>query len=221
MLNLQNLGALSRNDQWLFKNIHLDITINQRIALTGPSGCGKSSLLKSIVGLFPLKEGDIFWNQQKVTDWPQFRTQVLYVPQWPASNSKSCLKIWEELKSFQTHKNLQIESQFFNEGCEKLGLSDQLLKAPSSELSGGEKQSMTLLLALALKPQVLLLDEPTSAMDSQLTQRAEKLILDFISSQSASFAWISHDNQQVHRIASHWFRFEEQTLINCSNSLQS
>jgi len=82
-----------------------------------------------------------------------------------------------------------------------------------SRLSSGEHQRLALLRLLSNRPKVLLLDEPTANLDPVNAQRVEKLLEDYRTQQKSSFLWISHDTQQIQRVAARHFVLREGRLF--------
>lgn len=94
-----------------------------------------------------------------------------------------------------------------------LELDEVILDAPISTLSSGERQRVALLRLLANQPQVLLLDEPTASLDHDNTLRVEKLVADYQAQHRCVAVWVSHDPEQLARVASRHFIIEQGKLV--------
>ncbi len=99
------------------------------------------------------------------------------------------------------------------EMLEALALDEALLRAPVAKLSSGERQRFALLRLLANHPRVLLLDEPTANLDPDNALRVEHLIADYRRSEGAAVLWVSHDPQQMRRVADRRLRLEGGRLV--------
>jgi molybdate transport system ATP-binding protein/molybdate/tungstate transport system ATP-binding protein len=156
-LSLQ-LGGFS------LKNINLEIEERDYFVILGPTGIGKTILLEAIAGIHKIKEGEIWIDGNNVTHLPPERRKISYVPQDYALFPN--LKVYENIafglylqKLTPGEINWAVEQQ-----AEKLGIKHILTRYPAG-LSGGEKQRVALARALIIKPRLLLLDEPLSALD--------------------------------------------------------
>jgi putative ABC transport system ATP-binding protein len=190
---------------WLLRDISLSLHTGERLALHGPSGAGKSLLLRALALLDPLEEGDVLWRGQPVVDAlvPEFRRQVMYLPQRPAlfeGNVAANLQLPFTLKayrgrSFDQNQLLALLAQ--------LGRDASFLARSQSDLSGGEAQLVAILRALQLAPTVLLLDEPTAALDAAAVHTIENLVASWLGehAQERAVVWVSHDASQAKRVA--------------------
>lgn len=190
----------------LLDHISLSLNENQRIALIGPSGSGKSLLLRSLARLDPLDGGRLTWKGQPVADQdvPRFRSQVCYLAQqtqFPAGTVESVLRAPFR---FRIHRSgtKQFDSKKIMHWLAEAGRDESFLRQPVDQLSGGERQLLAILRAIQLEPAVLLLDEPTAALDQQTTRIAERWILQWHRSDTArAFIWATHDTEQPQRVA--------------------
>lgn len=167
------------------------VEAGERVLISGGSGAGKTLLLRAIADLDPhegeLRLEDAPSQQMPATRW---RAQVCYVPsesQW-----------WGECvaEHFPTPvpQLLQV-----------LGFPGEVLDWAVRRLSSGERQRLALARALALRPRVLLLDEPTANLDPDNTARVEGLVRDYCARENAAVLWVSHDPEQRARLAQrHW-----------------
>ena len=170
----------------LLDPVVLDIFAGETIALHGPSGAGKSLLLRAIADLDP-NEGEAFLNGQprsafKAPDW---RRAVALVPaesHWWADTVRPHTEHWD-LGLLQA-----------------LGFDAAVLDWETRRLSSGERQRLALLRTLALRPEVLLLDEVTANLDDSNTEHVEALIRDYQRDTGAAVLWVSHDPDQRARI---------------------
>ncbi|NMA15065.1 MAG: ABC transporter ATP-binding protein, partial [Clostridia bacterium] len=154
------------------KNIDLEILEGQFVLLVGGSGCGKSTLLRALAGLVPdfyggKLEGKIYFDRQEMRkiDRQQFVQKVGMVFQDPESQLVMTDVEMEVVFGLENAgASHRLMKRRVMEVTEALGLSDYL-HSFIPELSGGEKQKVALAGVMALQPEILLLDEPTSQLD--------------------------------------------------------
>ena len=145
------------------KDINLTIKPEEFIAIVGPSGCGKTTILSIIAGLLPVTSGTVLVKNKP----PNLKDNICgYMFQrdnlLPWRTIEKNIYFGREIK----HLNSKQRKEYALELANKYGLKDFLKKHPS-ELSGGMRQRVALIRTLALKPELLLLDEPFSALDYQ------------------------------------------------------
>ena len=171
---------LAKINKWfgekhVLKDVSLEFPAGQTTVLVGPSGSGKSTLLNVLSGLEKVDEGHILIQGQDLSQLTDAqltafrREKIAFIFQQyyllPNLTVRQNVKMGADLAN--NHDYLQI--------IEDLGLGDKLDKYPS-ELSGGEQQRVSIARALAKKPEILFLDEPTGALDEETGRK----ILDYI-----------------------------------------
>jgi phosphate-transporting ATPase len=158
------------------------------IAVRGPSGAGKTLLLRAIADLDP-NEGRVMLNgeDRAAIPAPLWRRRVTYVPAEPGWWAETVGAHFEDWAG-----TLPL--------IESLGLPAEAGYWPVSRCSTGERQRLALARALALNPRVLLLDEPTAALDAQMAGAVEALVLQHIA-EGMSVLWVTHNIDQGRRMA--------------------
>ncbi len=210
-LKAHNLGV-AFGGTWVFRGVSLTIEPGQRIALVGPSGSGKSLLLKSLALLHPFDEGRVDWFGEKVggNRVPAFRSEVMYVPQRAPEVDGLVEEFLKVPFSFAANAAKSYDRELTLSNLKTLGRNDDFLAKPQRELSGGERQIAALIRAVLLNPKVLLLDEPTSAMDGDTASQAEQLITDWCAEDSSrSTVWVTHDIDQAARVSRTQFQMND------------
>ena len=163
---------------------------------------------------------------------PQYRSKVCYIQQLPAFFEETVEENLKRIFRLKAHQHLQYDREKILNWLKELalpltssnssGIADpsRFLERPAKELSGGEAQIAGLLRVLQLEPQVLLLDEPTSSLDTELTKLFEKLLLKWqteipekqqnspISTTQRAWIWVSHNPEQLQRMCSRTFRLD-------------
>jgi putative ABC transport system ATP-binding protein len=164
-------------------------------AITGPSGSGKSLFLRMIADLDP-NEGEIWLNGRERASMPapEWRKQVSYVS---AESGWWADTVIEHFPG-STRDAIEIMSA-------RLGLRDELIDAPVTQLSTGEKQRLALMRAMLPNPPVLLLDEPTGPLDEASVARVETLLQERMAS-GISILMVTHDPNQAQRLGSERYR---------------
>lgn len=166
-----------------------EVAPGECLALTGPSGAGKSLLLRAIADLDvntgDVQAGDLLRSR---TPAPLWRRTVIYVA---AESAWWAETVRDHFNSAETALPV-IESLLLPRAC---------LEWPVGRLSTGEKQRLALARAVQLKPRVLLLDEPTAALDDRTTGAAEALIRRRMAA-GTSIVFVTHDPNQAKRLAS-------------------
>jgi phosphate transport system ATP-binding protein len=194
------------------KNINIDIPANQIMAMIGPSGCGKSTFLRSInrmndlidnfktSGSMMIDNNDIYDKDIDVTN---LRRRVGMVFQKPNPFPKT---IYENVayglrvnKLFKDNKELdqKVEKSLVEAGLWE-EVKDDLDKS-AFELSGGQQQRLCIARALVIKPEVILMDEPTASLDPISTAKIEELIQ--VLKKGYTIVIVTHNMQQAARIA--------------------
>jgi len=206
LLECRGLGRRSGADgTWLLRNISLALGGGERIALTGPSGSGKTLLLRSLAQLDPPEEGEVLWRGAAVADdkLPEFRSRVVYLHQRPALWEGTVEENLRRPLALRSHRDRNYQRNRAEEMLQHLGRGDRLLTRAVGELSGGEAQLVAVVRALLVDPLVLLLDEPTAALDVAATEALQKLVLRWHGEapQERAYVWISHDLAQARQVA--------------------
>ncbi len=175
------------------KDINLEINREEFIAIVGPSGCGKTTILSLIAGLIKPSFGEIKIMDKEPNpklDLCAYMFQRDNLLPWRTIEKNIYFGL--ELK----HKNSKENKQFALTLAEKYGLKDFLKKHPN-ELSGGMRQRVALIRTLSLKPELLLLDEPFSALDYQTRLELCDDIFKIIKNEKKTAILVTHDIQEA------------------------
>jgi phosphate transport system ATP-binding protein len=214
-LALSQVDFFYGDRQALFK-INIEIVKNQVTSFIGPSGCGKSTLLRCLNRLNDLVEGsrlegtmlldgtDIYGPDVDITD---LRKRVGMVFQKSNPFPKSIYENVAYGPRLHGIKNRGQLDQIVEEGLKGAGLWEEVkdrLQASAFGLSGGQQQRLCIARALAVKPDVLLMDEPCSALDPVATAKIEELL--FSLKQDLTVVIVTHNMQQAARV-SDWTAF--------------
>ena len=166
------------------KSISFDVNNEQFIAIVGSSGCGKSTLLNIISGLLEKTNGTIkFYKENPIIGYMLQEDALL-----PYLNILYNATLGLSLKKIKTKENIEYTKRLL----ETYGLKDFIYKYPK-ELSGGMKQRVALIRTLAIKPDILLLDEPFSALDYQSRLSVSEDVYNIIKKEKKTVIMITHD----------------------------
>ena len=166
------------------KSISFDVNNEQFIAIVGSSGCGKSTLLNIISGLLEKTNGTIkFYKENPIIGYMLQEDALL-----PYLNILDNATLGLSLKKIKTKENIDYTKKLL----ETYGLKDFIYKYPK-ELSGGMKQRVALIRTLAIKPDILLLDEPFSALDYQSRLSVSEDVYNIIKKEKKTVIMITHD----------------------------
>ena len=218
-------------DKHAIRNVDLDIGRNEVIALIGPSGCGKSTFIRClnrmndtvegcrVTGTILLDEQDIYDRKMDVVP---LRAQVGMVFQKPNPFPKS---IYENVAWGPRIHGLALNKIELDEIVEtslrKAGLWDEVkdrMEQPGTGLSGGQQQRLCIARTIAVGPEVILMDEPCSALDPIATAKIEELIDEL--SQQYSIAIVTHSMQQAARVSQRTAYFHLGDLIEVGETGQ-
>ena len=160
-----------------FKKLHALNGINaqfkkgQVISLIGPNGSGKTTLIKSILGLVKPESGNIYFNDESISETVEYRNHIGYMPQ--IGRYPDNMKIGQ---LFQMIKNIRSQKEWDEELFYRFKL-DIILDKSMKALSGGTRQKVSAALAFLFNPDVLILDEPTAGLDPLSSEILKEKIL--------------------------------------------
>lgn len=184
----------------ILKNISLEVRSGEILALLGESGCGKSSLLKAMLGLYPLAKGKIFFQGKEIQNLP--------------SHKRGISVVFQDLRLFP-HLNVgenvgfSLELQKVPQALRKKRV-EELLKLVQLEgyserridsLSGGQMQRVAIARALAMNENILFLDEPFSALDPNLRREMGDFLLELQRKENLTVVLVTHDQEEALRLA--------------------
>ena len=181
----------------ILKNISFDVDYKETISVVGESGSGKTSLIMLIGGLEKISSGNIFFrdldlskmNEDEISEIRRKNIGIVFqsfylIPNYTALENV-CLSL--EINKFD---NPTVKAK---EILDRFGLSNRFNNFPS-QLSGGEQQRVAIARSVAMKPEIILADEPTGNLDSENTHKISDLLFNYIEDENASLIMVTHDN---------------------------
>ncbi|HVM25815.1 MAG TPA: ABC transporter ATP-binding protein [Candidatus Limnocylindrales bacterium] len=186
----------------LFKNVRavddvsLTIADGEFMVLLGPSGCGKTTLLRSIAGLEQIDGGRIVIGEREVTDLPPRKRNIAMVFQSYAVFPH--MTVFENIAfGLRMHRASKADiRRQVHEAAELLHI-DNLLERYPSQTSGGQRQRIAVARALAMQPQVLLMDEPLSNLDALLRLEARAELKRLLNEIGSTTIYVTHDQVEA------------------------
>ncbi|WP_319518595.1 ABC transporter ATP-binding protein [uncultured Martelella sp.] len=210
LLRVSNLAARYRGQETdTLKDINLEMTSGQTLAVVGESGSGKSTLARAITGMLPPRRGDITFDERALSPRIGQRSrddlrelQMIYQSADTAMNPRQTvsaiigrpLEFYHGLKGAEKRRRVEA---LLDETELSRGFADRY----PAELSGGQKQRVCIARALAAKPRLILCDEVTSALDPLVADGILKLLLDLQKEEGVAYLFITHDLAVVRAIA--------------------
>ena len=205
----------------VLNNISLDVPRGGFVSLIGPSGCGKSTLLKVMAGLLPPTEGSVQvagMTPQQAADQRRIGLVFQEATLMPWKNSLENVKLLMQI-AYKDRSDKDITERA-REMLNIVGLSHALEKRPS-QLSGGMRQRVSIARALAMDPEVLMMDEPFGALDAITREEMSDFLLDIWQKTRKTIVLVTHSideaiflSQNVHVMATNPARILETVHID-------
>ncbi len=180
------------------------------LGVVGESGCGKTTLGKILIKLLMPDSGKIFLEGENVTylsisDFRPYRKKIQMVFQNPYSSLNPAMPIGEQLKEAIKLGNEKIINNDINvqinELLNKVNLSGEILNRLPHQLSGGEARRIGLARILAVKPEIIILDEPVASLDLSIKNNVIHLLKELKESLHLTYIWITHDIEVIKYLA--------------------
>jgi NitT/TauT family transport system ATP-binding protein len=192
MIDVRNLSVFYGRDRAL-ENTTFTIEKNTTCAIIGPSGCGKTTLLYCLAGLISPLEGSVTVNEQPINGIR--KDTALILQDYGLFPWKS---VWKNVSLGLQVRGVdkQQEKKLVEDILKELGIEQFKHKYPT-ELSGGQKQRVGIARALALKPDLLLMDEPSSALDAITKEHLQNLILKLYKAHPMTIMLVTHSIEEA------------------------
>jgi len=209
MIRVEQLGVCAGEFQ--IDNISFEIPTGKYGVLMGRTGCGKTTLLEAVCGLKNVTAGRIYLMGAEVTELPPARRGIGFVPQEGTLFSTMTVRQHLAFGPKVNHwAKAEIETRVA-ELADELGITGLLKRKPFG-LSGGERQRVALGRALAMRPDILCLDEPLSALDEDTHDEITALIKRLVNDKRITTLHITHSRREAELVADHVFVLKDGEL---------
>ncbi len=199
LIRIRNINK-SFNGKRVLKDITFDVFKGELFVIVGYSGSGKSTLLRVISGLENADSGEIYFEEKEVSKTtPQSRNIGMVFQDyavWPHMTVRKNIEFVLQNDGVDSNE----KKRFVVELLEKVGLSEKIDNMPS-QLSGGQLQRVALARALAVKPKILLMDEPLSNLDRQVKKVLQLEILRITKEMNVTTIFVTHDQEEAQLLA--------------------
>ncbi|AEC20503.1 ABC transporter ATP-binding protein [Pusillimonas sp. T7-7] len=231
LLSVRNLRTDYQSRQGVVhavNDVSFDITAGQSVGLVGESGSGKSTLCKTLLRLIPAASGSIVFDgvdvaplkESKLKAWRR-RVQMVFQDPYASLNPRrtvfdildAVLRVHEVRPAAE--RNRQIAAIL-----DRVGLPANAAKRYPNEFSGGQRQRIGIARALILKPELVICDEPVSALDVSVQAQILNLLVELKEDFNLSYFFISHDLAVVRYIADHVLVMNAGKIVESSNNRQ-
>mgnify|MGYP000970920908 FL=1 len=187
------------NDQEVLRGIDLKIDKNEFVVILGASGSGKSTLLNILSGLEKADSGEVVYDNESISDYSEKQ-----LTEFRKDKIGFVFQQYYLLNNLTVEQNVKVGANLANNKeyvdiIKDLGLEDKLSKYPN-ELSGGEQQRVSIARALAKKPTVLFLDEPTGALDEETGRKILEYLLKLKDNSYFTMIMVTH-NENIAELA--------------------
>ena len=180
------------NDQEVLRGIDLKIDKNEFVVILGASGSGKSTLLNILSGLEKSDSGEVVYDNESISDYSEKQ-----LTKFRKDKIGFVFQQYYLLNNLTVEQNVKVganlaDNKEYVDIIKELGLEDKLSKYPN-ELSGGEQQRVSIARALAKKPTVLFLDEPTGALDEEIGRKILEYLLKLKDKSHFTMIMVTHN----------------------------
>lgn len=202
LVNVTKCFSDGSNVRYIFKNCNFEFKKGSTTAIVGRSGLGKTTLVKLILGITSLNEGDILVCGSSILDMKN-------LSKVRRRNIGCVFQNFNLISGFTVKENILLPRYFFengenniNEICNTLGLSKEMLSKSIDKISGGEKQRVALARAIINNPEILIADEPTGNLDAANEQNIIELLKRINEELGITIITVTHSNKVANSMQS-------------------
>ncbi|MGM9928301.1 MAG: urea ABC transporter ATP-binding subunit UrtE [Bacillus sp. (in: firmicutes)] len=214
MLSVQGLKA-GYDESMVLHDVNFTVAPGKITGILGRNGVGKTTFLKSVMGLVPLKSGEIKWNQQVISKLsPEKRASlgISYVPQgreiFSSLSVEENLYLGAEVLPRKYRKNLHFDDIF-----KWFPILKEMLHRKGGDLSGGQQQQLAIARALIGEPKILLLDEPMEGIQPSIVQLIQEVIESIAKEKGIGIVLVEHDVDLTLQCADYLYVMDRGTMV--------
>ncbi len=195
-LVISNISKAYNKQSDVLKNISFEVKEGEFLSLLGPSGCGKTTLLRILIGLLDADSGKIEKDGVDITNFsPDKRNMGIVFQNYALFENMNVLKNVEYALKFRKDTK-ENSREIALKMLEAVGLKDHTNKMPAN-LSGGQQQRVAIARTLALNPEIILLDEPMSALDVATRLSMRKELKEIQKNFGTTMIYVTHDQEEA------------------------
>lgn len=191
--------SFSNEGKTILKNLNIHIETGDHLSIVGPSGSGKSTFLKLCNNLISPSKGNIVFNNKVLSEYNpiELRKEIAYCFQMPHLFGNT---VMDNLSFPFKIRNKKLDINRVKYLFSLFSMNEKFMEEKILNLSGGEKQRIALMRTLMFTPKILLLDEVTSALDSENTLIVENII-NKLNKDGTTILWVTHNKEQSTKYA--------------------